>query len=61
MSRPTSLTYKTRNWPAYNEALKRRGSLTIWFDPEMIWEAVATGRLADSRPAAMPLSRPASP
>jgi len=26
-------TYKTRNWPAYNEALKRRGSLTIWFDP----------------------------
>jgi len=21
--------YKTRNWPAYNEALKRRGSLTI--------------------------------
>ncbi len=44
MSRPTRLTYKTRNWPAYNEALKRRGSLTIWFDPEMIWEAAATGR-----------------
>jgi len=22
-------TYKTRNWPAYNDALKRRGSLTI--------------------------------
>lgn len=35
MSRPTPLAYKTRNWPAYNEALKRRGSLTIWFDPEM--------------------------
>ena len=44
MSRPTRLTYKTRNWPAYNEALKRRGSLTIWFDPEMIWEAAPTGR-----------------
>lgn len=44
MSRPTRLTYKTWNWPAYNEALKRRGSLTIWFDPEMIWEATATGR-----------------
>lgn len=43
MSRPTSPTYKTRNWPAYNEALKRRGSLTIWFDPEMSWEAVPTG------------------
>lgn len=44
MSRPTSPTYKTRNWPAYNEALKLRGSLTIWFDPEMSWEAVPTGR-----------------
>ena len=41
MSRPTRLTYKSRNWPAYNEALKRRGSLTIWFDPEMGWEAAA--------------------
>jgi hypothetical protein len=37
-------TYKTRNWPAYNEALKRRGSLTIWFDPEMTWEAAPTGK-----------------
>jgi hypothetical protein len=36
--------YKTRNWPAYNKALKRRGSLTIWFDPEMSWEAAPTGR-----------------
>ena len=40
MSRPTPPTYKTRNWPAYNEALKRRGSLTIWFDPGMIWDGV---------------------
>jgi len=37
-------TYRTRNWPAYNEALKRQGSLTIWFDPEMSWDAVPTGR-----------------
>ena len=44
MSRPTPPTYKTRNWPAYNEALKRRGSLTIWFDPEMIWDAAPTGK-----------------
>ena len=44
MSKPTPPTYKTRNWPAYNEALKRRGSLTIWFDPEMIWEAKPTGK-----------------
>ena len=44
MSRPTSPAYKTRNWPAYNEALKRRGSLTIWFDPAMAWEAAPTGK-----------------
>ena len=44
MSRPIPPTYKTRNWPAYNEAVKRRGSLTIWFDPEMSWDAAPTGR-----------------
>lgn len=44
MSRPIPPTYKTRNWPAYNEALKRRGSLTIWFDPAMTWDATPTGK-----------------
>ena len=44
MIRPTPRTYKAKNWPAYNEALKRRGSLTIWFDPKMNWEAAPTGR-----------------
>jgi len=43
-SRPTPPAYKTRNWPACNEALKRRGSLTIWFDPTMTWEAAPTGK-----------------
>jgi hypothetical protein len=43
MSRPNTPTYKTLNWPAYNEALKRRGSLAIWFDPEMTWAAEPTG------------------
>lgn len=37
-------TYKARNWPAYDEALKRRGSLMIWFDLEMRWDAAPTGR-----------------
>jgi hypothetical protein len=44
MSKPNIPTYKTSNWRAYNDALKRRGSLTIWFDPEMIWEAKPTGK-----------------
>ncbi len=43
MSRPTLPAYKTRNWPFYNEALKRRGSLTIWFDSAMAWEAAPSG------------------
>ena len=44
MSRPAPPTYKTGNWPAYDEALERRASLTIWFDPEMSLEAVPSGK-----------------
>lgn len=44
MSRPTAPIHKTTNFPAYNEALKRRGSLTIWFDPDMTWDATPTGK-----------------
>jgi hypothetical protein len=56
MSRPPLPIYKTRNWPAYNEALKRRSSLAIWFDPAMTWEAAPTGkrgRQPDYRDAAI--------
>jgi hypothetical protein len=44
MSRPNTPTYKTSNWPEYNKALKRRGSLTIWFDRDMAWAALPTGK-----------------
>jgi hypothetical protein len=44
MSKPSSPTYKTTNWRSYTEALKLRGSLTIWFDPEMRWEAKPSGK-----------------
>ena len=49
MSKPTSPTYKTTNWADYNAALKRRGSLTIWFDPEMKWVAEPSGKRGRSR------------
>jgi transposase len=49
MSKPTSLTYNTTNWAAYNAALKRRGSLTILFDPEMNWDAKPSGKRGRSR------------
>ena len=42
MSSWTPTTYKTRNWAEYNHSLKQRGSLSIWFDPEMSWEAEAS-------------------
>jgi hypothetical protein len=44
MSSWTPTTYKTRNWPEYNLSLKQRGSLAIWFDPGMVWEAAPSGR-----------------
>ena len=44
MSRPKPATYCTTNWCTYNAALARRGSLLIWFDPEMRWLAKPTGK-----------------
>jgi len=44
MSRPDTPTYKTLNWPEYNQALKRRGSRTILFDLSMAWAAKPTGK-----------------
>ena len=44
MSRPIPPSYKTKYWPAYNEALKQRGSLTFWFDPDMVWVPPPTGK-----------------
>lgn len=44
MSSWTPTTYKTKNWSDYNRALKKRGSLSIWFDAEMTWEAKPSGK-----------------
>ena len=44
MSKPTPPTYRTTNWRSYNAALKQRGSLLIWFDPETEWLAAPTGK-----------------
>ena len=37
-------TYKTKNWSYYNDALKQRGSLSIWFDAETPWKAKLSGQ-----------------
>jgi IS5 family transposase len=44
MPRPTPLQYRTTNWPAYNASLKQRGSLDVWFDAEMDWFSLPSGR-----------------
>lgn len=49
MPRPASPKYRTTNWAAYNAALRQRGSLDVWFDPEMQWLSAPCGR--PGRPA----------
>jgi hypothetical protein len=44
MSKPTPARYRTTNWPEYNAALRRRGSLLVWLDREMEWCAPKRGR-----------------
>ncbi|MBJ2154122.1 IS5 family transposase [Paracoccus sp. IB05] len=43
MSKPVPL-FRTTNWSSYSRSLKRRGSLMVWFDPEMAWFAVPSGK-----------------
>lgn len=44
MSKPLPARYRTTNWPEYNAALRRRGSLLVWLDREMEWLASPSGR-----------------
>jgi hypothetical protein len=44
MNKPEPARYRTTNWKSYNEALKRRGSLLIWLDKDMVWLAPKAGR-----------------
>jgi hypothetical protein len=36
--------YKTTNWSSYNDSLRQRGSLSIWFDPAMKWVPPPSGK-----------------
>jgi len=44
MSKLEATHYRTTNWKSYNEALKRRGSLLIWLDKDMVWLAAKPER-----------------
>ena len=43
--------YRVTNWPEYDGALQRRGSLTVWVTPEALaaWHPPKTGRRGRSR------------
>ncbi len=43
--------YRVANWPEYDRALQRRGSLTVWVTPEALaaWHPPRTGRRGRSR------------
>ncbi len=44
---PATSRYRTTNWAAYNASLKRRGSLSIRFDPDMSQQADRSGKRGD--------------
>ena len=54
--------YHVRNWAEYNEGLRRRGDLTVWFDEEAIanWKADKTGKPGGDVPAAVEFGRVAA-
>ena len=43
--------YHVRNWAEYNQGLRRRGDLTVWFDEEAIadWKADKSGKPGGQR------------
>lgn len=44
MAKPAPTRYRTRNWSDCNAALRQRGSLSVWFDPDTVWYAGKTGK-----------------
>ncbi|WGT51374.1 IS5 family transposase [Thioclava nitratireducens] len=44
MPKHSPTRYRTTNWSEYNAALRQRGSLSVWFDPDTVWHAEKTGK-----------------
>ncbi|BAQ67653.1 transposase [Rhodovulum sulfidophilum] len=44
MTKPAPTRYRTTNWSTYNASLRQRGSLSVWFDPDMVWHAEKSGK-----------------
>ena len=44
MPKPSRTRNRTTNWSDDNAALRRRGSLSISFDPEIVWRVPKSGK-----------------
>jgi hypothetical protein len=44
MKKPAPKIYRTTNWSSYNQALIKRGNISIWFDPKTQWYAQLKGK-----------------
>ncbi|MDF0605743.1 transposase [Neisseriaceae bacterium TC5R-5] len=44
MTKPAPKRYRTTNWNAYNQALIQRGSLSVWLETNMSWQAAPQGK-----------------
>ncbi|MBL3610678.1 IS5 family transposase [Rhodovulum sulfidophilum] len=44
MPKPSPTRHRRTNWSEYNAALRQRGSLSVWFDPDTVWLAGKTGK-----------------
>jgi len=42
------MSFKVQNWPAYEAGLRRRGSLTLWIEDDVLehWQRCGQGRQA---------------
>ena len=44
MKKPAPKIYCTTSWSSYNQALIKRGNISIWLDPKTQWYAQPQGR-----------------
>jgi hypothetical protein len=44
MPKRSPTRYRMTNWSDDNAGLRQRGSLSVWFDPETVWQARQTGK-----------------
>jgi hypothetical protein len=44
MTKPAPKRYRTTNWNTYDQALIQRGSLSVWLDTGMSWQATPRGK-----------------